>query len=451
MGIFRRTDIAHWSTPWQLRKAGLFAREGLLLGATGGHVLRHNGPEHVLVVGTTQSRKTSSFVIPNLLTWPASVLSYDPKQEIYPATAGWRATMSRVVWLSPTSSASQCYNLLDPVWEALRQGQGQEMRQVQLISQMLLDPDGRGADHRSDAGQHFQGMAEIALNGLLLWGLRTQRARSLGAMRHLYLSQSLIQHAKVMARYPHPVIQEAGRVLTQTDGQNERSGIFSTVARGLWPYSDPLIQRATDRSDFTLGDLRERARPMSLYLGVPFGDQERLRPWVRGVIRQCCEYCVSHLDGWTWRMLGMFDEMPSLKRMSFLSDGQNYAAGFGFRLALITPTMKEIAQIYGRDHHFLEGCGVKMVCGLEDRQVADIFSGDLGDTEVKRPRKIGRNLWATERVKEPLLSGTALLGLPPEQALVMVRTTPGKRQAVVRKLYYKEHAVWHARSQLSCM
>jgi type IV secretory pathway TraG/TraD family ATPase VirD4 len=150
-------------------------------------------------------------------------------------------------------------------------------------------------------------------------------------------------------------------------------------------------------------------------------------------------------------MLGMFDEMPSLKRLTFLSDGQNYAAGFGFRLALITPTMKEISQIYGREHHFLEGCGVKVVCGLADRQVADVFSGDLGETEVKRPRKLGRGAWTTDRVKTPLLSGTALLGLPPEQALVMVRTPLGIRQAVVRKCYYKEHALWHARSQLPCM
>src|SRR4030095_4251180 len=82
MAVFQRQDIASWSTPWQCRRAGLFGPEGLMLGRMAGQVLRHDGPEHVLVVGTTQSRKTSSFVIPNLLTWAASVLSYDPKQQI---------------------------------------------------------------------------------------------------------------------------------------------------------------------------------------------------------------------------------------------------------------------------------------------------------------------------------------------------------------------------------
>ena len=44
-----------------------------------------------------------------------SVLVNDAKDELYPETAGWRVTFSRVVQLKPTSSTSACYNLLDAV------------------------------------------------------------------------------------------------------------------------------------------------------------------------------------------------------------------------------------------------------------------------------------------------------------------------------------------------
>jgi type IV secretion system protein VirD4 len=442
MTFWHRPDLAQWSTPGQLRRAGLFAVEGLILGRVGGHYLRHNGPEHALVVGTTQSRKTTSFVFPNLLSWGHSVIVHDPKLELYPETAGWRRTFSRVVQLSPTSSTSHCYNLLASV--PLRTDQ--EIRGVQLVSEMLADPEGKGADGMSATAQHFHGMAKIALNGLLLYGLYTQRARSLGALRALVMGQSFVTLAREMAKYPHQTIREAGKILRQTDGQDERSGIFSTTIQTLWPYSDPLIQRATDTSDFTLRDLRERARPISVYLGIPFGDQERLRPWVRTVLKQLCDHCVSRKEGWAWKMLGLIDEVPSVKRLLFLSDGLNYVAGYGFRLALITPTMKELAQTYGRDHHFLEGCGIKVICGIRDRQVADIFSGDLGETEVKHRRQVRRGEWVTDRKKEPLLSATALMDLRPETALIQV----GHHKVLARKAYYKHHRVWTHRSHYLC-
>ena len=135
-----------------------------------------------------------------------------------------------------------------------------------------------------------------------------------------------------------------------------------------------------------------------------------------------------------------------MKRLLFLSEGLNYVAGYGFRLALITPTMKEMAQTYGRDHHFLEGCGIKIVCGVRDRQGADIFSGDLGETEVSHRRQVRRGEWVTDRKKEPLLSATALMDLRPDTALIQV----GQHKVLARKAYYKDNPVWTQRSAYLC-
>src|ERR1041385_6507887 len=144
MPLWTRPSIARWATPRQLRKAGLFASEGLILGAAYGRLLRHNGNEPALVVASTGSGKTSTFVLPNLLTWRESLLCHDPKNEIHPLTVGWRSTFSRVVTLSPTVSTSQRYNPLDAI--ALRTEH--EVRDVQLVSDALVDPSGKGADRR---------------------------------------------------------------------------------------------------------------------------------------------------------------------------------------------------------------------------------------------------------------------------------------------------------------
>ena len=438
-----RSRPARWSSSWQLRRAGLFSATGVVLGRYGGALLRQTGREHVLVIGETQSRKTSAFVFPNLLSRQVSMIVHDPKEELVPDTQGWRGTFSRVVVLHPTSSLSQRYNLFD----GIERDSAQTIRGVQLVSGMLLDPEGQGTSHLQGAARHFQVMAGIALDGILLYGLLTQRVSSLGSLLAFYMAQPLVELAKAMQRYPHDLVQRAAGILLQTDGRDERSGIFSTVVKSLWVYNDPLLQRATDTSDFALRDLRERARPITLYLVVPFGDQERVRPWLRTVLRQWLDYMTSRTTGWIHDVDLLIDEVPSVKRLTPLHDGTNFVAGYGVRLLFVTPSLLQLAQTYGRDHHFLEGCGVKLVYGLGDRKVAEIFSGDLGEQEVWKPKQIGAR-WVKERVKEPLLSATALMGLPPQQALLMARTIRGLQKVLVMKPSYQQHPLWMRRSHI---
>src|SRR5262249_13323921 len=144
---------ARWATMHDLKTVGLFAPQGIVLGTSHGRILRHHGPEHVLVVAPTQSGKSTAIVIPTLLSWQASVLVHDPKGDLYERTAGWRQTFSRVINVQPTSATSGQYNPLD----AIRLGTAQEIRDAQLIADMLLDPDGT-AEHGGSM-QHFRELA----------------------------------------------------------------------------------------------------------------------------------------------------------------------------------------------------------------------------------------------------------------------------------------------------
>jgi hypothetical protein len=146
-----------------------------------------------------------------------------------------------------------------------------------------------------------------------------------------------------------------------------------------------------------------------------------------------CWMCVAEKEGWTWRVLGMIDEVPGLKRLNILSEGLNYFAGYGVRLALITPSMEELIDKYGVHHNFLEGCKVQVIFGMHDARVAEIFSKRVGAVQVTK-----------KRYKEALLSDTALMNLAEDKALVIV----GRQKVIAHKTYYKDHAPWAARSQL---
>lgn len=447
MALFFRKDLAAWATPRQLRKAGLFADEGLILGRVHGRLLRHNGHEPLLMVAATGAGKTTCFVVPNLLTWRQSVIVHDPSFELYGMTAHVRGAFSRVVQLCPTVTTSQRYNPLDAI--ALRTDQ--EVRDVQIISDALTDPTGKGPDNRSGSEEHFTPMASEAAQGLLLYGLYTQQARSLGAMDTLLTSVRFSILLDMMERYPHKAIRRAAMVVNQAGERSEKSAVFTTLSRALRLYVDPLIQRATDTSDFALRDLRERVRPMTLYLSIPPRDQGRLLPWTRLVVRQLLDYAVQEQflpehrkTSHAWDVLAMVDEFQALGHLAPVEQMANYGRKFGLRLALITPSLKALEKSYGTHHVFLEACKVQVVFGLNDKQVAARFSESVGEQEVTKTRYMSRGQRSRETVKEPLFSATALKGLSAKKALVLIGgTEEGGLQTIIRKVHYQEKGWQH--------
>lgn len=91
---------AHHLTEQEVRATGLLPdpkmpRPGIIVGGWTDrrghlHYLVHSGADHVLCLGPTRSGKTASLLIPTLLTWPFSLVVYDPKGELWQQSAGWR-------------------------------------------------------------------------------------------------------------------------------------------------------------------------------------------------------------------------------------------------------------------------------------------------------------------------------------------------------------------------
>ena len=75
----------------------------------------------------------------------------------------------------------------------------------------------------------------------------------------------------------HPVVMEKMQEMLNREDK-EFSGVLSTAKTTLILYSDPLVQRSIEDSDFTINDLKHFKYPVSLYLVVPPSDIERLKP-----------------------------------------------------------------------------------------------------------------------------------------------------------------------------
>lgn len=439
---------ARWATKQDLQAAGLFVSQGIVLGVFQGKVVRHDGPTHTLCVGPSRSGKGVSHVVPTLLEWPESVFVFDPKAELYTLTAGYRQTMSRVVHLQPTADTSHRFNPLN----AIRLNTVHEIRDTQLITDILTDPDSDG--DRGGTSQHFREMATDLLTGLVLYGLHTREATTLAAVNALLTTQPFEDLLATMHRCAHPAVQRAASVTGQL-ADRELSGVVSTTARALRLFTDPLIARATDASDFAWGDLRAAASPMTVYLTIPFAEQERCRPLSRLLVRQMLDAYTQHLTGWSRRLLVLLDEVAALKRMPVLAEGLEFLAGYGVTLMLVTPSLTPLEALYGARNGFWEGCKTRLVFAPNSAGLAHLLARETGETTVEKERTTvtrepfhtfrDRSARSTEQVKEPLLSMTALMQLPQHQVLLLI----GNRNPVLLdKITYYTQQPWAARAAL---
>lgn len=409
-----RTNGARWSTGRELRRLGLFATHGVVLGAYRGQVVRHSNPAHTLVVASTQSGKSTGVIIPTLFDWPGSIIVHDPKGELEPITRGYRASMSTVMSLRATEAVSPShYNPLD----AIRLGTPYAYRDMHLIASMLSDPDGDG--YRTEAAQHFGPLAEVVLVGLIEWGVTTGRAATLGGC-HRTLAGSIDELLSALASTP------ASTLLTDM-GDRERGALLSTARRGLALWADPLIDALTSTSDFRLDDLRNGARPLTLYCGIPFGDQERLVPLSRLLLRQWLDGAVQAGKRARYPLLAAIDELPALGRLPILAHILDYGAGEGVTALYCTPSLNRLLALYGPHQNFLEEARYCLIMGMNDPEVAQRFARYGGMTHPKRVRtsttrsRQGRSTTSSEETdRVPLITDADLLHPPPQESLLLI-------------------------------
>ena len=115
----------------------------------------------------------------------------------------------------------------------------------------------------------------------------------------------------------HPVVREKVQEMLDKEDR-DFGGVLSTAKTALTLYSDPLVAQNTAASDFTINDLVNHSRPVSLYLVVPPSDKIRLRPLIRlmftMVVNRLTERMVfegAEQKRNRHRLLLLIDEFPS--------------------------------------------------------------------------------------------------------------------------------------------
>ncbi len=406
---------ARWATKADIEETNLIqAKQGVYVGGWHEkcikhlHYLRHNGPEHILAFAPTRSGKGVGIVIPTLLAWAESTVVYDIKGENWAKTAGFRSQAGQICFkFSPVEPESS--SRFNPLAE-IRLFTDRDVSDAQNIANMLVRT---GED--SPQERYWQDAAASITTGMILHvcyaaALEASQA-SLSQLAGVFtrpgfnfretLTELLTYtHDKENAhgwRLPtgeatrtHPVVKEKVQEMLDKEDK-DFSGVLSTAKTALTLYSDPLVSRTTSVSDFTIQDLVNHERPVSLYLVVPPSDKIRLRPLMRLIFTMIVNRLTEKLDFQgseqlrnKHRLLFLIDEFPSLKRMEIFADALSYMAGFGLKAYLITQDIRQIVDEYGRNESIVSNCQVRVAFAPNQYDTAELLSKMTGTQTIRK-------------------------------------------------------------------
>ena len=450
---------ARWARREDLEAAGLIGQDaGVYVGAWAEdgtlHYLRHTGPQHVLAFAPSRSGKGVGLVLPTLLSWPGSCVVNDIKGENWALTAGWRQRElgGRCLRFDPTAApgASARYN---PLLE-VRPWPG-DVRDAQLVADMLIDPDGQGTR------DHWDLTALDLLVGVILHVLYAERDKTLrGCLTILADPARAIEttlgriltavhdpegtcgwtDAAGQPTRTHPAVSGAARALLNKS-DNERSSVISSAVKFLNLYRDPVVVRNTETSDFAVRDLTHAEVPVSLYLTIPPADIHRTRPLLRLLLQQIVGRLTESTDGQPdqaagerRRLLLMLDEFPSLGRMDVLQTALAYLPGYGITAYLIVQDLAQLSHAYGRDESIISNCHVRVAYAPNRVGTARLISEMAGTMTVHKAARTytGNRLnpmlmhvmAGEQETGRPLLTPDEAMRLPNDAALIFVAGHP---------------------------
>lgn len=370
----------------------------------------------------------------------------DFKLENWHLTAGYRQSIGQIVLkFDPTCTDGTTISF-NPLLE-VRLGQ-QEVRDVQLIADMLVDPDGKGChDHWSNA-------ANSLLVSAILHVLYAEADKSLAGVRHFLTYPGRTQEETLQWRLTathdpdyqqnwvdlgtgettptHPIVASGAREMLNKC-EEERTSIISSALTYLKLYRDPVVADNTRRQDFKILDLIHLEKPMSLYLGIPPSDIIRTMPLMRLMLQMILSRLTENLEinsrlPKRRQLLLMLDEFPQFGKLPFFEKALSYSAGYNIRAYLVSQDMQQIYKEYGHDQSIVSNCGIRIAYAPNTLETAKYLSESLGSTTLQRKHVnySGKrfqwwlnNMTVSEQdTKRPLLTPDELMRLPQDVALI---------------------------------
>lgn len=439
---------ARWASEAELLRAGLRARQGVVVGRKGCRLLVFGGSEHVMLHAPTRSGKGVGVVIPNLLTWTDSVVVLDVKRENWEASAGFRAAHGQdVVLFDPLDTEGRTARF-NPLGHIDRTDSVAVLDELQKLAVMLFPPPQHGDPFWAEA-------ARTGLIGVGAYVAETPELPfSLGAiyreLTHGDPRNRLPEAVKARAEAGKPLSYGCVSALSDfcSASENTFASIKQTITARMNLWLNPRVCAATDASDFDLRDLRERR--ISLYLGVSPDNLARVAPLYNLLLQQLVDLNTRErptANRHAIQVLMVMDEFARLGHAAVIAHGFSYVAGYGLRLLPVLQSPAQLRAEYGPDltDEIMANCGLEIAFAPKELKVAQDVSERLGfwtyaGRSTSRPTLLGKGNRSTTESdqRRALMMPQELIQMDPGQLILLRAGMPPVRGRKIQ--YWREKA-----------
>lgn len=401
--------------------------DGIVLGWLSGHVLQTPAEDNLLLLGVQRSGKTSTVVVPTLLSWTGAAVATSTKEELVALTAGTRRRRGPVWVFAPLDRDHDWLRRLgfepatwNPVGEAVDCGAAAELADVFT------------AEGKRTHNAHFYLSAASLLTGLFVCA----RERG-GDMRTVVATLHRTSHAEYAELAKFVADRTAADLLLAHSLTQDKEGnsVTSTARSSLSLWVDDRIALATSQSANPVDLDALLAESGTLYLVAPAEEAERVRPlfsvMISALLRRATLGARSQGGVLAPRLLLALDEAANFARVPRLAGYASSGPGQGIQLLLCYHDLAQIEAAYGAEdaRTVWNNCRARLLLpGQGDLKTLEQFSKAIGDeTRIYRSAHRGRRDSSTseQRHGRPLISPDELRRL--SDAVLLYANAPPAR------------------------
>jgi len=425
------------------------------------------GQTYMMLAAQPGSGKDVGIVIPNMLSYPHSVVLNDVKFESWYKTAGFRAACGqKVVRFSPGMLETHHWN----PFRAIRRDALWRLGDLRTMASSLYVPDNeKNASWFVKAGNIFVAICLFIIETDGEYPLTLPQVYEIGSLGS-QLGAWAQREIDERSSKGKPLSDETVREMTMIVSES-KSKDFATLVGFLTPrlaiYGEKTVAMALTESDnpaenIDFSKLREEAT--TVYFCVTEGEMKKFAPLMNlfysQAIRENSKVLPEHggncEDGslrLKYQLLFLMNEFAIMKRIEVMETAPALSRGAGLRFLII---FQNEMQLCGNDCYGKEGgkalmdtFHINVVFAPGDIEVASAYSKRLGTKTVRVPsdnanvsdgqkRSRGRS-WTYQ--PRPLLLPQEVDELPYEEELIFMAATDKTPKMKIRAkkiMWYKE-------------
>lgn len=380
-GLRRPSTSAAWATRTQLRRLHVRRRNHgrLVVGTINRRLVAVESRHSLLVLGPTQTGKTTGLAIPAILEWPGPVVATSVKGDLIADTIGWRAQQGEVFVFDPTGCTPYHRSHWTPLagcdtWPGAMRASWELTKAAKssVGHSMALADFWFGAGAKALAPLLYAAQVSgRTIADVARWVDREEQAEPLAILRSLEPDAALAHEA------------------TYRREERGRSSLIQVMQSAVGPYLDPTVAASAKRSEIVASQLLDGGAH-TLYISAPSDEQDRFRPLFTTVLSQVLS-AVYRQSGQTGRpldppLLLVLDEAANIAPVENLPTIAATAAAMGLQVVTVFQDLAQIRLRYGdAAGTVVNNHRAKLLLpAVSDLDTLDLASRLIGEEEVDR-------------------------------------------------------------------